>query len=311
MRKAVIDVGSNSLILVVEEFDGQSWNVIQEMTAVTSLGEGTKETRLLGERGMTASLKALFRMYTVARSLDADPIQAAGTMALRIADNRAEFMTRAAAQDTPVFILSGEDEAQLGFESVAIDPTFGSFQRISVIDPGGQSTEILTASRTPQGWDVSFRHSFPVGTLGMREGYLSGESPDGGAVLYASAYLDDMIGLSYLPGGAGQSILLGATGTNLVSIREKLTHWDPYRVHGAYLDFEEISKAVGWMMPMSDAQRAAIPGIEPGREKTLHIGALIAERCLHALASPGCLVSVRGWRHALLEQGLPRTGGDR
>jgi len=281
------------------------------MTAVTSLGEGTKATRQLGEKGMAASLKALSRMFAEARSLEAESIQAACTMAVRIADNRADFMTMAAAQNTPVFILSGEDEAQLGFQSVAIDPLFDTYPRISIVDPGGQSTEIVTATRTPQGWDVTYRHSYPVGTLGLREGVLNAESPDGGEILTASAYLDDVIGLSYMPGGAGQTILLGATGTNLVSIRDKMTAWDPYRVHGAYLDYEEVSKAVGWMMPMTDAQRAAIPGIEPGREKTLHIGALIAERCLNALASPGCLVSVRGWRHALLEEGLPGAGSDR
>jgi exopolyphosphatase/guanosine-5'-triphosphate,3'-diphosphate pyrophosphatase len=58
------------------------------------------------------------------------------------------------------------------------------------------------------------------------------------------------------------------------------------------------------MMPMTDEQRAAIPGMEPGRERTIHIGALIAERSLYALSCNGCYVSVRGWRHALLEQGL-------
>jgi len=311
MRKAVIDVGSNSLILVVEEFDGQSWQRLHEHVMVTALGEGTKETKLLGERGMTASLKALSRMFAEARDLDAKQIDAAATMAVRIADNRQDFLTRAANQHTPVFVLSGDDEAQLGFESVAMDATFDGYSRISIIDPGGQSTEIVTASRTPQGWDVSFRHSYPVGTLGLRGSLLSGESPEPPAVLQASAFLDDLIGLCYLPGGAGQTILLGATGTNLVSIRERMTRWDPDQVHGAYLDFEEISKSVGWMMPLTDAQRAAIVGIEPGREKTLHIGALIVERCLNAMGSPGCLVSVRGWRHALLEQGLPTKGNAR
>ncbi len=311
MRKAVIDVGSNSLILVVEEFDGHAWHRLHEMTAVTSLGEGTKATGLLGEKGMSASLKALAKMFAEARSLECESIQAACTMAVRIAENRAEFLTRAAAQDTPAFILSGEDEAQLGFQSVAIDPIFEPYSRISIIDPGGQSTEIVTASRTGHGWEVSFRHSFPVGTLGLRSGILAGESPNSGAILQASFDLDELLGLNYLPGHAGEAILLGATGTNLVSIREKMTSWEPDRVHGAYLDYEEVSKAVGWLMPMTDSQRAAVIGMEPGREKTIHIGALIAERCLFALSSPGCRVSVRGWRHALLEQGLPGAAFDR
>jgi exopolyphosphatase/guanosine-5'-triphosphate,3'-diphosphate pyrophosphatase len=304
MRKAVIDVGSNSLILVVEEFDGNGWHRIHEETSVTSLGEGTKASGLLGERGMSASLKSLVKMFHEARTLGAQSIQAGATMAVRIANNREEFLTRAANQDTPIFVLSGEAEAQLGFESVAMDPAFDKFSKISIIDPGGQSTELVTATRTPQGWDVQFRHSYPVGTLGLRGGILQGESPEPPAILQTSAYLDDLIGLCYLPGGAGQAILLGATGTNLVTIRDGMTQWEPDRVHGAYLDFEEISKAVGWMMPMSDLQRAEIKGMEPGREKTIHIGSLIVERFLNALGSPGCLVSVRGWRHALLERGL-------
>jgi exopolyphosphatase/guanosine-5'-triphosphate,3'-diphosphate pyrophosphatase len=84
-----------------------------------------------------------------------------------------------------------------------------------------------------------------------------------------------------------------------------MTEWVPERVHGQVLDYEEVGRAVGWMMPMTDAQRAAIVGMERGREKTLHIGALILERFLHALRAPECAVSVRGWRYALLEEGLP------
>ena len=304
MRKAVIDVGSNSLILVVEEFNGQQWQRVVERTAVTSLGEGTKETGLLGERGVTASLAALKSMFQEAADLGVESIQAAATMAVRIAANQADFLARAEAQQTPVFVLSGENEAQLGFDSVASDPTFSCNERITIIDPGGQSTEIATAVRSATGWVVQYRKSYPVGTLGLRGTLLPGESQNSLAVLHASAYLDDLIGMCYLPGKAGIAIVLGATGTNLVSIREKMTSWEPQKVHGEYLDFEEVSKAVGWMMPMTDAERGAIVGMEPGREKTLHIGALIVERFLNAIGSPGCVVSVRGWRHALLENGL-------
>jgi exopolyphosphatase / guanosine-5'-triphosphate,3'-diphosphate pyrophosphatase len=96
-------------------------------------------------------------------------------------------------------------------------------------------------------------------------------------------------------------VVLGATGTNLISIREALETWQPEKVHGAYLLFEEVSRAVGWLMAMTDQQRRDVRGMELGRERTLHIGALILERFLFALKSEGCCVSVRGWRHALLE----------
>jgi len=305
MRKAVVDVGSNSLILAVEEFDGVHWHRVLERTAVTSLGEGTKSTGKLGEPGMKASLEALASYFKEAKELGVDSIQAVATMAVRIADNRQDFLDRALVQGTPVTILSGDNEAQYGFESVAHDPTFADHSTITVIDPGGQSTELMTASRSGQGWTMKFRRSYPVGTLGLRSTLLAGESPEPPAILTASAYLDDLIGKQYEPHQAGYAIVLGATGTNLVNIRERMTSWEPERVHGSWLEYEEISRAVGWMMPMSDAQRASIVGIEPGREKTIHIGALIVERFLNAIFAPGCAVSVRGWRHAVLERGLP------
>jgi exopolyphosphatase/guanosine-5'-triphosphate,3'-diphosphate pyrophosphatase len=302
VRKAVLDVGSNSVLLVVEEFDGSGWHQIHESTAVTALGAGTKETGLLGEPGMAHTLEALRDMFRRAKDLGADPVIAAATMAARIAKNTPEFLSRAHAQGTPVSVLSGDDEAELGFHAVADDPTFSDYPRLSIVDPGGQSTELMTADRVGGDWDMRFRKSYPVGTLGLKGTVLTDESPDRLQVLRAVSSIDQTIGQTWLPEEGGEVIVLGATGTNLVSIREKLETWQPDRVHGAVLEYEEISRAVGWMMPMTDAERRAIPGMEPGREKTIHVGALILERFLHALSATHCRVSVRGWRHALLER---------
>lgn len=301
MRKAVIDVGSNSVLLLVEELTPIGWQLVYESTAVTALGEGTKATGLLGERGMSATLDALATMFAKAHELGVDSIEAAATMAARIATNTADFQARAAAQATPVSVLSGDKEAELGFLSVANDPAFNAYDRISIIDPGGQSTELVTADRTDHGWNVLFRRSHPLGTLGLKSTVLADECPPVSQVLQAVTVIDEIIGQCYLPGQAGHAVVLGATGTNLISIREGLLRWQPELVHGQWLDYEEVSKAVGQMMPMTDAERANIPGMEPGREKTLPAGALILERFLFALRTHGCSVSVRGWRHALLE----------
>jgi exopolyphosphatase / guanosine-5'-triphosphate,3'-diphosphate pyrophosphatase len=52
---------------------------------------------------------------------------------------------------------------------------------------------------------------------------------------------------------------------------------------------------------MTDQERAAVPGIEKGREKSIHLGAIILERFLYTLRTIDCRVSVRGWRYALLD----------
>jgi exopolyphosphatase/guanosine-5'-triphosphate,3'-diphosphate pyrophosphatase len=300
MRKAVLDVGSNSVLLTVEERTETGWVPVQERTAVTSLGKGTKETGLLSEEAMANSLTAIQGFFKEARDLGCESTRALATMAVRIATNQADFLERAAAQGTPVTVLSGEDEAEYGFRAVATDPIFRAHNTISIIDPGGQSTEMVTAHRDGDGWKVAFRRSYPVGTLGLRGQY--GESLDIRAILASVAQIDDLIGLAYRPGQAGIAVTLGATGTNLVSIREKLETWQPEIVHGAWLDYEEVSKAAGWMLPMTDLERKAIPGIERGRESTLHYGALTLERFMFSLRVLGCYVSIRGWRHAILEE---------
>lgn len=298
MRRAVLDVGSNSVLVLVSERAGTEWIPLAETTAVTALGEGTKATGLLSEKSMMATLAAVAEGFDLARALGATEIKAAVTMAGRFATNTPDFLARADSQGTPIFVLSGEEEAELGFQAVVGDPIFKETPRLSIIDVGGHSTELVTAERG----SVLFRKSFPIGTLALRGGSLSEEVLDGLSLLRASREIDEIIGVEYRPHEAGVAVALGATGTNLITIREKMIEWEPDKVHGQWLDYEEVSKAVGWLSSMTDAERAAVPGMEKGRERTIHLGSLILERFLYMIHVLGCRVSIRGWRHAMLER---------
>jgi exopolyphosphatase/guanosine-5'-triphosphate,3'-diphosphate pyrophosphatase len=300
MRRAVVDVGSNSVLLVVAERTGDGWQTIAESSQVTGLGTDTKATGLLRHDAQERTLAAIYRAFARASELSA-PCMAAATMAVRIATNAKEFLDAAERQGTPVIVLSGEDEARLGLESVMNDREFQSYERITVIDPGGHSTELTTAARTPGGTETLYSKSFPVGALALRDGPMGADSPDSAARFSASFELDAQLDLDYEPGFAGVAVALGASATNLVTVRERMTQWDPERVHGQRLTYEEVSKSAAWMSEMTEAERAKIVGLEPGREKTIHIGALILERFMNAIHVSECLVSTRGWRHALLD----------
>ena len=302
MVKAVVDVGSNSVLLLVARKTGDGWIPIFESSVVTGLGHKTKSSGLLNVQAQTRTLNAIAEAFSQARNLGADSILAGGTMALRIARNSEEFVQKAADQGTPIQIISGEEEAELGFQAVANDPLFALEQTLTIIDPGGHSTELVTATKTTNGWKTLLRKSFPVGALGLRESVMQAETPSFADRLAAVDEIDSLIGLEYLPHRAGRAVALGATGTNLISIREGLSNWEPNKVHGATLDFEEVSRAVGWLCDMTDAHRSEIPGLERGREGTIHIGSLILERFMQVTHVLDCTVSIRGWRHALLER---------
>jgi exopolyphosphatase/guanosine-5'-triphosphate,3'-diphosphate pyrophosphatase len=300
MRRAVVDVGSNSVLLVVAERTDGLWRTITETSEVTGLGTDTKATSLLRPDAQQRTLAAVLRAFNKASELSAH-CTAAVTMAARIATNANEFLSAAREQGTPVVVLSGEEEARLGLLSVMNDPEFQSFERISVIDPGGQSTELTTAARTSVGFETLFSKSFPVGALALRDGPMGADSPDAAARFSASYSIDALIDTDFEPGFAGVAVGLGATATNLVTIRGSITEWDAERVHGQRLTYEEVSRAAAWMSDMAEAERAKIVGLEAGREKTIHIGALILERFMNAIHVSECFVSTRGWRHALLD----------
>lgn len=301
MRRAVIDVGSNSVLLTVAEGEPGRWKTLFETSEVTGLGTDTKKTGRLQPDSQERTLAAIKRAFENAAEREAI-IAAVGTMALRIAENAEDFLAEADRQGTPVSVISGDEEARLGLASVMNDPAFARHPVVSVIDPGGHSTELTTAKRSGTGFETTFQRSVPIGALGLRDGPMGADSPDRSARLKAVVEIDDAIGMQYRPHEAGVAVALGATPTNLVTIREAMPEWDPERVHGQYLDYEEVSKAAAWLSDMTEAQRAQVPGLEKGREKTIHIGALILERFLNAIHVLGCNVSVKGWRHAVLDE---------
>lgn len=300
--RAVVDVGSNSLLLLVSRLEHEVWVPILEASRVTGLGVGTKTTGQLGEAGMVKTLSALAEFKEMAQEAGADDIRCGATMAARIANNTGDFTLRATQQGTPVEIILGDDEAQMGFESVASDPLFKDLPRLSIVDPGGHSTELVTADHQGGAWQLKFRRSYPVGALGLREELVPSETADPRMIFDAIEHLDDAIGLCYRPFESGTVVSLGATATNLISIRDKMIEWDASKIHGQQLDYEEVSRAAQWLLSLTDSERSAIPGIEIGRERSLHLGALILERFMFALRAETCFVSTRGWRHAYLEQ---------
>lgn len=304
MRRAAIDVGSNSVLTTVGEFDGSEWKWIHDSSKVTALGENLKRTGELSEAAIERTVRAIGEGASIANSLEASEILAAATMAARIASNTHILVSRCRDIGIDLQVLSGEREAELGFLSVSEDPAFASAEHLAIVDPGGQSTELVRASKVADRHEVAFRQSFPIGTLGLLEGSLAAECPTSEDLFRATLEIDGLLP-NDLPVQVGEKVVtLGATGTNLVSIRERHRIWNPSSVHGAVLEYEEISKAVGWLARMTVNERSKLIGMEPGRERTLHAGALILERFLNSIHAESCMVSVRGWRHALIVHGF-------
>jgi exopolyphosphatase/guanosine-5'-triphosphate,3'-diphosphate pyrophosphatase len=164
-RRAVIDVGTNSIKLLVADVAGRNVLPVLEESRQTRLGRGFYQTHRLQPAAIAASVEAVREFAGSARRLGATSIRAIATSATRDAGNAAELT--GAIQDAAgvnVEIISGEREADWAFQGATSDPELAK-RPLLLLDVGGGSTQFILG----HGEQKHFRQSFPLGTVRLMD----------------------------------------------------------------------------------------------------------------------------------------------
>jgi exopolyphosphatase/guanosine-5'-triphosphate,3'-diphosphate pyrophosphatase len=112
-RTAIIDIGSNSVRLVVYSGPRRNPALIFNEKVMAGLGRSLAETGAIDEAAMRRAIQALERFRIVAREMDVDETVCVATAAVRDASNGEEFTRQARALGLDIIILSGDDEARI------------------------------------------------------------------------------------------------------------------------------------------------------------------------------------------------------
>ncbi len=305
-RVAAIDVGTNTVLLLVAEARPGGAVALAERAEITRLGRGVDATGRLDPAALAATVEVLAAYAAEARALGVSAIDCVATSAARDAANGADFFaaTRAAAGLEPR-IISGEEEARLVYASAWRDfgaaagggPTHG---RLAVLDVGGGSTEFTFGhGPTPEG-----RRSLQVGAVRLTERHVH-EDPPGAATLAtlrqaartALAPLASMGG-----GGVGQLVGVAGTVTTLSAVEQALPRYDAERVHGASLSRATLERVLARLAALPLAERARLPGMEPKRADVIVAGAVVVAEAMALTGFEALTVSDRGVRWGLVHE---------
>ncbi len=152
---AVIDVGSNSVRLVVYRIDGRAMTPILNEKVMAGLGRSLGQTGKLSPDGIDAALRALRRFATLTQALGVQDVFAVGTAAVREAGDGAAFAQQMRRETgIPLRILSGAEEALLS----ALGVSAGAPDAMGVVgDLGGASLELIEISPSGPGRGETFR----------------------------------------------------------------------------------------------------------------------------------------------------------
>lgn len=298
-RLAAVDVGTNSVLLLVAERgpDGVL-RPVREEADITRLGRGVDRTGLLSPEGMEATLEVLERYGMLARKDGARALVVTATSAARDARNGAEFLARARERTgAAVEILPGDEEARLSYLAVAQDFAAEAGEAgLLAIDVGGGSTELVHG----RGRTVLFRVSLDVGSVRLTERCVASDPPTAEEQeAVRTAVREALAGLPRFPPNV-RVVGVAGTVTSLFALAHGIEPYDAARVHGGWLPLDEVERVRARLCAVTLAVRRTLPGLQPKRADVLPAGALLFETALRHLNAPGARVSDRGLRWGVL-----------
>jgi exopolyphosphatase/guanosine-5'-triphosphate,3'-diphosphate pyrophosphatase len=309
MRRAVIDIGTNTVkLLVADVQQGQAVTVLSK-DKTTRLGEGVDERRQLLPASIARTIQAVREFQAEAETLGATDIIALTTSASRDATNRDEFLDGVRqACGLEVKLISGEREAELIFRGVSNDPEW-SGEPILVVDVGGGSAEFIQG----RGGKMDLFQSLPLGALRLTEKFGGGRVGE----------LRDHLRATLRPALARYEVkgrrLIGTGGTittfgkicrasaPLANRGRRQPERLPYNsVDHLKLSYEHVRRLVDRLRAMPLAERKKVPGLPSDRADIIVAGGAVFLAAMEVLGADELTVSVRNLRYGALVEDVPR-----
>ena len=293
-RVAAVDIGTNSVRLLVAEVDGSSprdANVValDRRMRITRLGQGVDSARALAPDAIDRTTAVLREYRDALADHGVSDVRATATSAARDATNRDDFFAaaRAALGVTPE-LLSGEEEAALSFLGATAD--LDAPAPYLVVDIGGGSTEFVLGTDAPVGLV-----SLDMGCVRITEQFLHSDPPAPEELSNAVAVVRDLVAEvpRVIPGALDAVTLVGLAGTvtTVAAVEQGIPEYDPAKIHGFRLTRAAAEDVFRTLATETAAQRAHNPGLEPGRVDVIVGGAAVLVGIFRVLGFDDMLVS--------------------
>ncbi len=286
MRVAAIDVGSNTVRLLIADVTEQGLRQVERRSIVTRLAHGVDRTGRLDPDAITRSLAAVSSYADAIAVARCDKVGVAATSAARDAANRTDFTepARALVASLPV-VLTGPEEAAMSFAG-AISGAVGE-PPFMVIDIGGGSTEFVFGTDT-----VESGVSVDIGSVRLTERRLPDRPASSEQVEAARDHVAELFAAEVeVPEGIVTVVGVGGTYTSLAAIHLSLSAYDQDRVHGTVVPLDALDRLVRSLSEMDLVATEAIPSLDPARAPVLLGGAVVAAAAVRHVGAEQVTVS--------------------
>lgn len=302
-RFGAVDIGSNTMKLLIAETDGRAVDPIHQESIQTRLGTGLAQTNNLSIEAMDRSQSVLEHYMEQARQHTVEGLLGTATEAIRSAKNGRSFVQALEQRfNIPISIVTGKEEAQLVFRGINSGPQIETDHKI-IVDVGGGSTEIIL---TQDGKLRSFQ-SFQVGSVRL----LEAARLDNRLSLVQQQQFKDLLNRQYQtliqqtsPPDIDQFSLLASGGGAVVAamLLEETEHFCPSSIESTPLPLKALEALEHRLWKTTVEERRMFPGMPHDRADLVPIGVSILTHLLRELGKQRLYVSTRGLRFGLIQQ---------
>jgi exopolyphosphatase/guanosine-5'-triphosphate,3'-diphosphate pyrophosphatase len=288
-RIAAVDVGTNSVRLLVADTAGPELVPVDRRMRITRLGQGVGASGRLHPDALGRTLDVLREYRQVIDELGAERVRATATSAARDAANRDDlFLPATDILGIQPELLSGDEEGRLTFLGATAGLTEpGPYL---VVDIGGGSTEFVVGGAEPEGLV-----SVDTGCVRLTEAYLLSDPPApeelAQAISVVELHLEDVDRI--LPAAKEAQTVIGVAGTvtTVAAVELGLVEYDPKAIHHFRLSRDAAEEVFRTLATEPAEQRRHNPGLEPGRVDVIVGGTAILVSIMRHYGAGELLVS--------------------
>ncbi|MBP5856121.1 Ppx/GppA family phosphatase [Marivibrio halodurans] len=286
---AVVDIGSNSIRLVVYESSDRAPLPVFNEKLLCGLGRDLDATGKLSEEGVEQALHALPRFIDIARSMGVSRIDMLATAAVREASNGRDFVDRARARCAhDIEILSGEEEARLS----GLGVLSGTPEAEGVMgDLGGGSVELVELS----GGETGAQATLPLGPLRLDTKLVQKPTK-------AKDLIDQRLaGVDWLSRVRGKSFyVVGGAWRSFARLHMTHVGYPLHIIHHYAMRADRAAEFSDFVSKLSPGTLQKVHGVSKRRIDTLPYAAMLLNRVIATLQPKEIVFSAHGLREGCL-----------
>jgi len=302
-KVAAIDIGTNSVLLVIAAVEAAGPRPLLERATITRMGEGVDKMRRLAPAAVERNLQCLRAYAEDLRAHGSPRLDVVGTSALRDAEGARDFLDEAERiLGVRPRVIAGDEEARLTFSGALSGLDLRG--KLLVFDIGGGSTELIVG-RAGSSAPPESRVSLDIGSVRLFERHVRHDPPLPQELARIEADIAQQLSsaepLARLHGNEPVTLVgVAGTVTTLKALELGLEDYDAARVHGAVLTLSAVESLCTKLASLTLAKRQQLPGLQPKRADVIVAGALLVRDLLRRAGASQTTVSDRGVRFGLL-----------